>query len=45
MLVVRMVEPRLMAGMAEQITLTVLALHHGLPLFLDKRRQRVCAAT
>ncbi|MBL6457147.1 glyoxylate/hydroxypyruvate reductase A [Belnapia sp. T6] len=43
--VVRMLEPGLTAGMVEYVTLSVLALHRDLPLFLDQQRRRVWAAT
>jgi glyoxylate/hydroxypyruvate reductase A len=38
--VVRMIEPGLVAGMVEYATMAVLALHRGLPVYLDRQRWR-----
>lgn len=37
--VVRMIEPGLVAWMVEYVTLAVLALHRGLPAYLDRQRR------
>ncbi len=39
--VVRMIEPGLVAGMVEYVTLAVLALHRGFPAYLDRQRRGV----
>ena len=38
---VRMLEPGLTAGMVEYVTMAVLALHRGMPAYLDDQRRRV----
>ena len=38
---VRMLEPGLTAGMVEYVTMAVLALHRGIPAYLDHQRHRV----
>ena len=38
---VRMLEPGLTAGMVEYVTMAVLALHRGIPVYLDNQRRRV----
>ena len=38
---VRMLEPGLTAGMVEYVTMAVLALHRGMPAYLDHQRRRV----
>lgn len=42
--VVRMIEPGLVAGMVEYVTMAVLALHRGLPEYLDRQRRGVWQA-
>ncbi|MGI4793504.1 MAG: 2-hydroxyacid dehydrogenase, partial [Janthinobacterium lividum] len=38
---VRMLEPGLTAGMVEYVTMAVLALHRGMPAYLDRQRQQI----
>ena len=38
---VRMLEPGLTAGMVEYVTMAVLALHRGMPAYLENQRHRV----
>ena len=38
---VRMLEPGLTAGMVEYVTMAVLALHRGMPAYLDDQRRRL----
>ena len=38
---VRMLEPGLTTGMVEYVTMAVLALHRGIPAYLDRQRDRV----
>jgi len=38
---IRMLEPGLTAGMVEYVTMAVLALHRGMPAYLDRQRQKV----
>lgn len=42
--VVRMIEPGLVAGMVEYVTLSVLALHRGLPAYLERQRRGIWQA-
>ena len=42
--VVRMIEPGLVAGMVEYVTMAVLALHRGLPSYLRRQRDGVWLA-
>lgn len=42
--VVRMIEPGLVAGMVEYVTMAVLALHRGVPDYLARQRQGVWQA-
>ena len=42
---VRMLEPGLTAGMVEYVTMAVLALHRGLPAYLDNQRRSVWQAS
>lgn len=38
---VRMLEPGLTAGMVEYVAMAVLALHRGMPVYLDRQRQQI----
>ena len=42
---VRMLEPGLTAGMVEYVTMAVLALHRGIPAYLDNQRRSVWQAS
>jgi len=42
--IVRMIEPGLVAGMVEYVSMSVLALHRGLPAYLERQRQGVWKA-
>ena len=42
--IVRMIEPGLVAGMVEYVSMSVLALHRGLPTYLERQRQGVWKA-
>lgn len=42
--VVRMIEPGLVAGMADYVTMAVLAVHRGLPMYLRQQREGVWRA-
>ncbi len=42
---VRMLEPGLAAGMVEYVTMAVLALHRGIPAYLDNQRRGVWRAS
>jgi glyoxylate/hydroxypyruvate reductase A len=43
--IVRMLEPGLTAGMVEYVTMAVLALHRGIPAYLDNQRRRIWQAS